>query len=294
LLALSLFFRQLNMSELPEQRLSKENGGSLIHGMPKNVQQSRLGKVNRLAFPQEFQLTRFVENIENRDPYWNISTPACKWSGIICNEDEQIIEIKWLKEVILRELSGSLQWDFFPTTIHTFTAIGQTIWGTVQFNTLPSSMLSFTSLHSRFYGSLNICDLPRKLTKLEVGDNDFDGNINLSDLPPSMTYFSAWGNKLSGKANLANLPFAMKFLILANNNFDGTPELRYLPESLEELVLLNNDFSGVVHLHHLPKKLKLLNLEYNPYLGGEFDESLLPDSLQTFVYDETEITSMSK
>ena len=66
-------------------------------------------KVSSITVPQEYDLIRLIQNMQERPPSWNTDTPACEWEGVECDEKNQVKEFSWCFENL-----GFLVWKYLP------------------------------------------------------------------------------------------------------------------------------------------------------------------------------------
>ena len=201
----------------------------------------KAAKVRGNLPPPEYQLVHLIENvIVNRyQPSWGTEIPACKWSGISCDEEGRVIEIKWYQFL----LSGTLQWEFLPHTLNTF-------------------ILNV----NRLEGKVPFTDLPPKLLHLYMDGNFFHSKADFTALPDTIAYMVLRCNNFSGEICLTKLPQTLSWLNLARNRFSGPLDLTNLPSAMNSLFLNNNQFCGHVSLSSLPKVMSRLGLGSNPSL----------------------------
>ena len=144
---------------------------------------TRLAKVRGTFLPQEYHLVRLIEGIENQHSSWNTGTPACKWHGIQCNEEGEVISISWL----YCNLCGELSWKYLPPTLFISSLYDNKLCGNVPFSSLPKKLDLINLSQNRFSGEPNLRDLPPLLTYLDIGYNHFEGHVDLDSLPVLLT-----------------------------------------------------------------------------------------------------------
>ena len=202
----------------------------------------RAGKV-RGNLGQEYQLERFVHNLTQRHPSWTSETPACKWYGVSCR-DQEVFSIDWEKE----KLRGSFE-----------------------FSGLPPSTARFLCSKNRVFGFLPLLEFPSSLLRVVVAANQFSGLLNLNDLWSTVIYFEAHVNVLSGALDFSTLPLDLRELRLAKNNFDGELHLvtgRVL-QNLQVLDLSYNSFNGALRLNGLWAPALQLSLQGNHFIAAQ-------------------------
>ena len=231
----------------------------------------RPSKVQRVNLPQEYDLARFIEDIENPDPSWNTSTPACAWKGVTC-EGIHVWKIIWNRY----KLSGSVHWNWIPQSLQQFRVWENMLTGAVNFNALPPQ-LSYLNLIQNFFTDIaHLEHLPVNIEYLYLRSNRFEGNVELCALPPTLLELDLSDNKFSGGIHLNKLPLSLKHLNIASNRFSGTPDLQHLPPLMESLYMENNQFSGLIHIRYLPERLYVLHLQNNAEIHGEVEVSVFP------------------
>ena len=220
----------------------------------------RAARVRGNLPPQEHQLTKWIADVTQRAadnypnqqkyPTWNVRHRACQWEGILCNESEQVTEIKWSH----RGISGFLKWEFLPHTLVKLNLMSNNLGGVIPIERLPSS-----------------------LEVLDLSFNNFHRGIDLSLLSAAMNTLTLSHNQFSGEALLTCLPQNMDSVYLSRNAFIGTPDLTCLPPMLRYLSLANNAFFGYVRLDALPSKLIALDLSGNPEVHVQDDKFQIID-----------------
>jgi len=212
----------------------------------------RAAKVSITNLPQEFQLEQVVRDVENPNSSWTTSTPACKWSGVDCNNTDSVMSISWWS----RELKGSLNYSHLPETIHIFYANVNQLFGEVSLETFPPKLRTLSLRNNQLSGTLDLTALPPDLKTLVLSGNQFTGEVCLTKLPSQLRYLYLGRNMLSGDLCFRKLP-NMVILRLEENDFSGKIDLRSIPCSLEELNLANNiNLCGKVKEYHIPLLLR--------------------------------------
>ena len=230
-----------------------------------NYTPARLGKTRGIALPQEYHLTRLVQNITKRHESWTTATKACDWHGVRCNAQKDVTSFQWSEyNIPTSSLSGTLEWSG-----------------------LPHSTRKFVVSHNHLQGELVCEKLPTNLEELDLTNNRFSGTPQFSSLPPNLRILTLRNNRFSGELSFSKLPSRMVVLNLGLNKFSGAPELRFLPCFLEELYLSDNHLSGWVNLALLPHWLTVLHLHNNLELSGEL---LKPSSSLSCNIQATKIT----
>jgi len=210
------------------------------------------GKVQGSSMPQEYNLMRLIQNIENPRPSWNTSTPACEWEDVSCDQSSMVTEINW--EVL--HLRGLLCLEY-----------------------LPDSIIDFHASENALFGSVRLDYLPGPLELLNLSENAFSGAVDLVSLPSALRSLYLDENMFTGSVVLNSLPSQLRILNLAANKLTGTLDLGHLPPNLETLYLSNNCFEGEVLLNSLPQSLRFLWMRNNTLLQGEIGKKNLSGKL---------------
>ena len=246
---------------------------------------ARRGKVSSSLLPPEIELSRFVADFKNTDPSWSSSTPACKWSGIICLDStrpEEVTNMEWHQY----SLRGTPNWKYIPHSVLDLNMFENFLTGELPLDVLPLELKFLYLGSNQLNGSLPTQDLPSSLIEAYLWGNSFSSTLDLSILPITLTEFSVAHNKFFGSLNLTTLPRSMTELQLENNAFTGSIDLGSLPPSMNDLNININRIEHVSGLNSLPLTLRELNVTNNNVLTGEFDKVLFPPLLN-FVFDET-------
>ena len=204
---------------------------------------SRLGKA-RAALPQEYHLAQFLQDISNKHLSWNTETPACKWDGVLCEDDLKIKRIQWWG----RALRGIPRWVYFSNVL------SERVW----FN------------RNQLMGQLPLELFPPKLKKFSAPRNLFNGTLNLREVHENLEELTLIGCNFQGAIALHELSFGLVSLDLSRNGFSGGLNLGSVWDQSRILKLSGNNFSGPVDLLHLPYYI-VLSLHNNPNLSGEYD-----------------------
>ena len=267
-----------------------------------------LGKVRGAQLPQEYELSRFVENITipfhrhepprrrgGKPSSWNTDTPACEWEGIACEHGERVTLMDWSpygrmagQGMLGIPMTGSPAWDYLPRTLENCYLYENRLSGEVKLDSLPSSLRIFQLGGNAFTGGVDLCNLPQNMQELWVQENDLSGEVDLSQFPANFVSLDLSDNEFTGNINLSSLP-SVTWLILSNNQFFGTLDLRHLPASLEVLECENNLFSGKVFFDKLPPQMTRLFFVDNNELEGEINRSILPKLLDDLITQGTKV-----
>ena len=211
-----------------------------------NAQHKPAGKVRGSELPQEYELEKLIENVENTDPSWNTSIPIYKWKGVQCDEHARVTCIYWG----FHGLCGPLQCIGFLERCKKFLC-GTT---SLQVNTTGLSapqLTYFSASGNKLTGSLNLSQLPPELEYLLLNRNLFERYVDLAHLPPNLYELRLQDNKLTVDIDLSRLPCSIEYLCLSRNKFTGELHLQHLPPSLLELYFDHNMFSGQVLLDNI-------------------------------------------
>jgi len=218
---------------------------------------SRPAKVRGAVLPQEYELARLFEEVENPHSSWKVDTPATEWNGLnidsYCWSDElpklyhypqqehnmftpkgYEWSTKGVRKIIInrRRLRGKLNLRYIPYSVTFFHAGHNELTGTVQLDSLPPSLLYLNLSHNQFSGSVDLISLPKSLQILFLENNKFSGNVCFSKLPRDIRDVCLKGNALVGAPDLQNLPPSLTYLGLSSNHFHGYVTFESLPESL--------------------------------------------------------------
>ena len=198
----------------------------------------KAAKVRGNLPPPEYQLAHLIENVKLHRPSWNIDTPACRWSGITCDEEGRVTEIEWHRF----RLSGILRWEFLPHALVILKLYSNGLEGEVPFTELPPKLLNFCIDGNFFRGKADFTALPGNIAYMVLSNNNFSGEICLTKLPQTLYLLELVSNQFSGPLDLTNLPSAMNSLLLNSNRFRGHVSLSSLPKGMGQLGLDGNPF----------------------------------------------------
>ena len=145
------------------------------------------GRINTdmLSEQQVMELFFTPDNHEDaRDLLEGDEDDACSWTGIECDDDGRIFQIKW--ENTDNILHGSLNFSMFPHHTEYFGVEGQRLVGEIDVGHLSASLV-FVGIHgTRITGTLDIEKLPRELIFFLISDNAICDIINVQNLPKSL------------------------------------------------------------------------------------------------------------
>jgi len=228
---------------------------SLLYATDSSV--TRSGKIRGANLPPEYLLERCVSELTFSDPTWNSGTSACKWTGIECTADEEVIEMNW-DEISVR---GTILLEFLPETLQIVTLQNTGIMGTIPCGKLPRHLHEFTVSQNNLSGALDLCALPASLLTFNVFANLLSGNLNLSALPEQIREMRFHVNRFVGELSLTNLPDTCVLLSFSKNQFTGPLDLSHIPVKIEYLWLI----TGIVDLTPLRRltACKVMDLSYN-------------------------------
>ena len=233
------------------------------------------GKVRGASLPTEYELVRFVQDVENTQESWNTHTPACEWKYVKCNDAGEVTALSWDYMYI----KGSLHWAYLPQSLMLLDLSVNLLLGKVETHFMPNNLDDINLEENFFEGGLDLQHLPQQLKELCVRSNELVGNISFAFLPANIEVLILSHNSFTGNVDLCDLPSTLLFLHLHRNLFTGTPELRFLPQNLIELNLERNKFTGVVDFTTLPKTLMLLRLDNVLQLSCPIENVELPPDL---------------
>ena len=166
---------------------------------------------------------------------------VCKWSHVICDDNERIIHI----DIVRVNLMGSLELFYVPPKVKSF---------------IISSCGS-----SKLTGSVALTQLPDGMTYLSLENSQLTGGIDLAHLPEGMKYLHLNNNQLTGEIELTRLPDGMEWLYLNNNRFTGEIDLTRLPGGMKCLYLNKNQFSGSLVIKELPQEMNVIDVRRNQF-----------------------------
>ena len=237
-------------------------------------------RVRGALLPQEYDLSRALRNVPNLRTTWTTDNSACKWMGVKCDADLQVIEIKWS----YMGLEGTVSWRDFPRTLRVLIMGQSAAWyrnrltGSLSSPDLPPLLAMFNIEFNNFSGEIALEYLPANLLSFEVAQNSFEGTASIHALPLTLIKLDLDKNLFSGRLNLMNLPSKFERLLMSNNMFSGSIVLTHLPNTILYVDLSDNNLSGEIDLSSLPPVLTDLSLRNNNFFG-HIDLSNTPDSL---------------
>ena len=220
-------------------------------------------RANAMTMPDQALMELLIESCVSRKKtkvFQNAAlkhsgpTPACRWDGVQCDSQENIIRIEWaekrwllgpisldmlpqrLQRLDLRAVRGMPQVRHQPASVH----------GTVNTAALPGALLRFNINNNKFYGSLDLTTLPEVMEHFGASNNSFEGNVDLTGLPPGLTYLNLGWNRFSGGISLEKLPRGMESLQLQQNAFWGWLVVDALPGKPFRLHVTRSNFSSIV------------------------------------------------
>ena len=190
---------------------------------------SRPSKVRGSFLPEEYELTRLIENITIPLKTWNDATPACKWDHVVCNDHERVTELLWSVVYTRGTLSGTLQWHHLPKAIRGVFLQGNyfrnEIKGSIDVSTFPQTLQRFSVATGRFSGTIDFSTLPISLISLNLSYNFFTGLVDATCLPPKIIEIKLNDNIFLGTPDLSRLPNSLKFFAISHTHLalpDGT------------------------------------------------------------------------
>ena len=229
------------------------------------------GRIRGAALPQEYDLARFVKNLEGLHPTWCTNVTACKWSGVTCNEMDEVTALDWTNSDYVPKVyptRGLVVWKYLPLTLIDLHLDNDDLTGEVEFRCLPQSLKLCNLSSNRFFGRFDPQFLPPLIEKLYLNQNDFTGQINLTKLPPNLTDMWLEHNKFDGTIDLCHLPLNLRVLDVSNNHFSGKLDFRNLPDFFVELYAQDNNFELLVNAECWVKNAAYCRLDNNPNLRG--------------------------
>eukprot|EP00759_Apiculatamorpha_spiralis_P009985 PhF_6_TR17013/c0_g1_i2/m.25784 len=205
--------------------------------------------------PQKEDLDRLVMLTQfwsKKDSTWTSSTPACQWSGVVCdNTTNRVTGFKWPNAGI----SGQIDFSQLPAALSHFDVSGNT------FNTshiiglymLPENLTSLILARNQLTSQLPY--LPRSLRYYDVSGNRITGYLQTKQLPSELLYLDISKNSIYGALDVTSLPTSLRTFKAALNNFSGTPDLTRLPPSLSTFDISDNNFCGNMTLVNCPDQM---------------------------------------
>ena len=225
---------------------------------------SRPAKVRRINLPDEYNLERLIEKVNDRHKTWITNISACKWEGLTCTKRGEITSIQWSGI----SMGGCLQWKYLTFLPQNFIHLDVSdcrLSGEVEFHNFPHQFRYGRLEKNKFYGTLDVTRLPCNLKDFYLNCNAFEGSVDLTRLPCTLTSLSLRRNRFSGTLDFSALPSRLHTLDLSNNRFTGQPNLSFLPSALLRLNLSKNTLEGHVDVSYLNRSLRL-KLERNVHL----------------------------
>ena len=229
------------------------------------------GRIRGAALPQEYDLARFVENMEGLHPTWCTNVTACEWAGVKCNDKGEVTALDWTNpDHVPREhgARGSVAWKYLPLTLIELNLDNGDLTGEVEFRCLPQSLKICDLSSNCFFGKFDSRFLPPLIEHLYLNNNKFTGHINFTNLPPNLTVMWLEGNKFEGAIDLCRLPLSLRVLDISNNLFSGNLDFRHLPDSFDEFYAQDNNFDLLVNAECWVKETASCRLDNNPNLHG--------------------------
>ena len=223
------------------------------------------GRIRGATLPQEYDLARFVENMEGLHPTWCTNVTACEWAGVTCNDMGEVTAINWTTTYAL---SGSVLWKYLPLTLMALHLRNSEVTGNVELDCLPKQLKTLALSDNRFFGQVDTQMLPRMLETAYFDHNEFTGHVNLSTLPPNLVELWLESNHFEGEVDLCHLPLTLRVLDFSLNQFSGTLDFRNLPDCLSELYANDNNFELLINVEHWPKDIYYCWLKDNTNLCG--------------------------
>ena len=135
---------------------------------------SRAAKVRGTFLPQEYELAKFISDVENPHASWSTATPVCEWDGVNCNKQDEVIRISWCSQ----GLRGALHWQHLPRSVRSLNIFNNLLSGTVDFSALPLGLVHLWVDSNAFSGELHFEHLPPNIRVLALSDCDFSGFVD--------------------------------------------------------------------------------------------------------------------
>ena len=276
--------------------IRSEATASLPGSVPSHSTSRAPGRIRGAALPQEYDLARFVENLEGLHPTWRTNVTACEWAGVTCNEMDEVKTIKWGStsgyfSLVHGEIRGSVAWKYLPVTLTSLNIDGDKLRGEVVPKLIPTKLKTLSFSHNQFFGVLEMHFLPSSLEELYADHNELTGNINLTDLPPNLEELWLEENNFEGGVDLCHLPTKLLVLDFSCNHLSGTLDFRSLPDSLAELYAHDNEFESLVNVEYLSSAVRYCWVKNNRSLRGRVREIELPLGI-SFEMENTQIETI--
>ena len=142
---------------------------------------ARAAKISSVSVPQEYDLIRLIQNVQNRHPSWDTNTPAGAWAGVVCDERNQATHITWSNYKL-----SSLVWKYLPSSLLTLHVLSSELCGELPFVLFPPSLEVINLYNNKLTGNLDLLRLPPLLENLDVEKNMFFGVVDFSSLPSTL------------------------------------------------------------------------------------------------------------
>ena len=150
---------------------------------------SRASKVRGTFLPQEYELAKFISDVENPHESWSTATPACEWDNVKCDDEGEVIDISWSYQGLL----GTLHWEHLPRSVKFLDVSYNQLSGTLEFSALPPGLEKLWVHYNLFSGEVYFEHLPTGISVLNISRCDFSGFVDLSCLQHSSLAKAASG-----------------------------------------------------------------------------------------------------
>ena len=111
---------------------------------------------------------------------------GCTWTGIYCNNHENITRIEWCSWDV--RLIGSIDFQRIPPHTEFINLYNQALTGTMDATGFPDSLIEICLQECAFSGAIDLGHLPQGMRVFEVYDNCFTAVQNVRNLPLSLEH----------------------------------------------------------------------------------------------------------
>ena len=163
----------------------------------------------------------------------------CAWTGIVCDSDEQVIEIH-----LPSGIGGTVVLDFMPPSTRIIGAVESNVMGTIDMCALPEGITKLDIAMNHFHGSCYLRSLPSEMKLIFARSNEFSGSLHLDTLPGKLEVLDLRENMLSGSVILDALPAKLRVLDFRKNRISGHFRLLNIQPALETVIAAENCMEG--------------------------------------------------
>ena len=178
----------------------------------------RAAKVRGASLPEEYRLSRMLQNVKNPLRSWSESKPACSWECVHCS-GEAITRFDCQE----KRLKGEVRWEELPNTLTFFSVFKNELEGTLYLSNLPLDLNILNGSYNKFEGEIDLCHLPENMHELLFSENLLSGFVNFSHLPPNLITLALRDNSgLFGEMVLDELPKKLSYRPITNTGIKIT------------------------------------------------------------------------